>query len=91
MTGSERDEDPSDGENKTADLPPQAVRDAVRIAAKHAALCRVVFLVSESPATLAAARRQRSILASGVDGAAAFLEERIAEMWGETLTASARP
>ena len=26
----------------------------------------------------------RSILASGVDGAAAFLEERIAEMWGET-------
>ena len=71
--------------------PPRAARDAVKIAAKNAALCRVVFLVTEDPKTIAAARRQRSILASGVDGAAAFLEELIAEMWGETLTASARP
>ena len=70
---------------------PQPVRDAVKIARKHAALCRAVFLVSESPATLEAAGRQRTILASGVDGAIAFLESLIAEMWGETLTASARP
>ena len=70
---------------------PQAVRDAVKIARKHAALCRAVFLVSESPATLEAAGRQRTILASGVDGAIAFLESLIAEMWGETLTASATP
>jgi hypothetical protein len=72
--------------------PPQViVRDAVKIAAKHAALCRVVFVVTESPRALAAARQQRSILASGVDGAAAFLEGLIAEMWGETVTASAKP
>ena len=70
---------------------PQPVRDAVKIARKHAALCRAVFLVSESPATLEAAGRQRTILASGVDGAIAFLESLIAEMWGETLTASATP
>ena len=69
---------------------PQPVRDAVKIARKHAALCRAVFLVTESPAT----RRRpgaRTILASGVDGAIAFLESLIAEMWGETLTASATP
>ena len=74
-----------------AQNPAQAARIAAKIAAKHAALCRVVFLVSESPQALLAARQQRSILASGVDGAAAFLEELIAEMWGETVAASAKP
>ena len=73
------------------DDPPQPVRDAVKIAAKHAALCRVVFLVSEDQKSLAAARQQRSILSGGVDAAAAFLEELIAEMWSETVTASAKP
>ena len=72
------------------DDPPQPVRDAVKIAAKHAALCRVVFLVSEDQKSLSAAR-QRSILSGGVDAAAAFLEELIAEMWSETVTASAKP
>ena len=73
------------------DDPPQPVRDAVKIAAKHAALCRVVFLVSEDQKSLAAARRRRSVLSGGVDAAAAFLEELIAEMWSETVTASAKP
>ena len=38
------------------------------IAAKHAASCRVVLLVSESPQVVAAGREQRTILACGVDG-----------------------
>ena len=42
--------------HQQVDDPPQAVRDAVKIAAKHAALCRVVFLVSESPQALSAVR-----------------------------------
>ena len=85
------DDDSTRNRSPSTGLPPQAVRDAVRIAAKHAALCRVVFLVTESKKTLVAARAQRSILSSGVDGAAGFLEELIQEMWGETIAASLKP
>ena len=42
--------------HEEVDEPPQAVRDAVKIAAKHAALCRAVFFVTEDPKTIAAAQ-----------------------------------
>jgi len=67
--------------------PPQAVRDAVKIAARHVSMCRAVFLVSEDQRTLVAAKGHRSILSGTVHDACEFLTGLIREMWAETKAA----
>lgn len=67
--------------------PPQAVRDAVKIASRHVSMCRAVFMVSEDPKTLAAAKGQRSILSGNVSDACEFLTQIVREMWAETKAA----
>ena len=67
--------------------PPQAVRDAVKIASRHVSLCRSVFLVSEDSKTLTAAKGQRSILSGNVNDVCDFLTSIVREMWAETKAA----
>ena len=67
--------------------PPQAVRDAVKIAARHVSMCRAVFLVSEDPNTLAAAKGHGSILSGSVDDVCEFITHLVREMWAETKAA----
>lgn len=67
--------------------PPQAVRDAVKIASRHVSMCRAVFLVSEDPKTLAAAKGHTSILSGSANDACDFLTQLVREMWAETKAA----
>lgn len=67
--------------------PPQAVRDAVKIAARHVSMCRAVFLVSEDQKTRVAAKGHRSILSGSVHDACEFLTGLVREMWAETTAA----
>jgi len=67
--------------------PPQAVRDAVKIASRHVSMCRAVFVVSEDEKTLVAAKRHSSILSGSVNECCDFLTHTVREMWAETKDA----
>jgi uncharacterized spore protein YtfJ len=68
--------------------PPQEVRDAVKLASRHGATCRAVFLVSENPETVAEARKHSKVVLSGnLHECCEWLEEVIKEMWAETKSA----
>ena len=69
-------------------FPPQEVRDAVKLASRHGATCRSVFLVSENPETVAEARKYSKVVLSGdLHECCEWLEEVIKEMWAETKAA----
>ena len=69
-------------------FPPQEVRDAVKLASRHGATCRAVFLVSENPETVAEARKHSKVVLSGnLHECCEWLEEVIKEMWAETKAA----
>jgi len=67
--------------------PPQAVRDAVKIASRHVSMCRAVFVASEDETTLVAAKRHSSILSGSVNECCDFLTHTVREMWAETKDA----
>ena len=70
--------------------PPQLVRDAVKLAARHVGGCRhVVCVAPPRSEALAAARLQRSIVAATPRQAVAFLEARLAEARAEGRRAAA--